>query len=123
MRSFLVLAGVAAALLASDHKLGKPLTLKEQVPIAALVTEPARYAGKTVQVKGTVREVCRHMGCWMEIADQAGDKAVRIKVKDGEIVFPETAVGKTAVAEGRFTRIGDEKAGYQIQGTGAVILE
>ncbi len=139
----------SALLLAAEVKLGKPLTLKETTPIASLAGEPAKYVGKTVQARGRVTELCQKMGCWMNLADESG-KLVRIKVKDGEIVFPKTAVGKTAVAEGKFVKLDLTKeqalalrkheaeangkpfdaasvAGpaviYQIQGTGAVILE
>lgn len=137
----------AALLFAAGAKLGKPLTLKQTTPIAALASEPEKYVGKTVQARGKVTEVCHKMGCWMMLADESG-KTVRIKVKDGEIVFPKEAVGKTAVAEGRFAKLEMSKEQatawlkhmaeennkpfdpasvtgpmtfYQIQGTGAVV--
>ncbi len=95
-----------AGLLASAAvKLGAPLTQKDQVSIAALSASPAGFVGKTVQVKGQVSEVCEKMGCWMLLVDTASKAKVRIKVKDGEIVFPKDAVGKTAVAEGKFVKI------------------
>ncbi len=150
MRAAILLAASATLLCAAEVKLGKPLTLKEQVPIDKLAASPAAYVGKTVQVKGTVRDVCQKMGCWMEVADPATNKAIRVKVNDGEIVFPKDAAGKTAVAEGTFTKleltreqaiaqarheaeenrknfdpasIKGPKTIYQIQGTGAIILE
>ena len=135
---------------AGELKLGQPLTLKQQVPIATLATQPDAYVGKTVQVKGAVRDVCRKMGCWMELIDEASGKGIRIKVQEGEIVFPKEALGKTAVAEGKLAKLvltkeqavtqakheAEEnnrkfdpasvttgKTIYQIQATGAVILE
>ena len=110
----------ASLCLAADLQLGKPLTLKEQVAIDKLVASPADYAGKTVQVKGKVTAVCEHAGCWMKLADPSG-KTVRIKVEDGEIVFPKESVGKLATAEGKFVAV-DGKT-YQIAGTGAVVQE
>lgn len=128
--------------------LGKPLELKTQTPIASLEKTPGEFVGKTVQVRGRVAEVCEKMGCWMNLVDPATNARVRIKVKDGEIVFPKEAVGKMAVAEGKFVKIeltreqAIERARheveennkpfdpasitgpvtvYQIQGTGAVI--
>jgi len=128
--------------------LGKPLELKTQTPIASLEKTPGDFVGKTVQVRGRVAEVCEKMGCWMNLVDPATNARVRIKVKDGEIVFPKEAVGKMAVAEGKFVKIeltreqAVERAKheaeennkpfdpasitgpvtvYQIQGTGAVI--
>jgi hypothetical protein len=147
----LVCALLAAALaLAAETKLGQPLQLKQQTAIAEIDAKPAAYVGKTVQVKGTVKEVCQMMGCWMLIEDKATGKSVKIKVKDGEIVFPKDSIGKTAVAEGKFVKIemtkeqaieqakheaeANKKAFdaskmkgpqtiYQIAGTGAVIAE
>ncbi|MBI5281555.1 MAG: DUF4920 domain-containing protein [Candidatus Solibacter usitatus] len=145
----LITSIVAAALVfAAGNQLGKPLTLKSQTPIAELSAKPAGFVGKTVQVKGKVSEVCENMGCWMRLVDPATKAAVKIKVKDGEIVFPKDSIGKMAVAEGKFAKIemtkeqaieqakheAEEKkkkfdpasvtgpvTTYQIQGTGAVI--
>lgn len=149
MKSFLIMLFALAACGTAETRLGKPLALNESIPIDKLLTSAPKYVGKTVQVKGTVRDVCRMMGCWMEIADENG-KAVRIKVNDGDIVFPKTSVGKTATAEGVFSKIeltreqavarakheaeengrkfdpASVKSGvtiYQIQGAGAVLDE
>src|SRR5690242_14468004 len=89
---------------AADVKLGKPLVLKEPVTVSALMDKPAAFTGQTVQVKGKVTEVCQMMGCWANIVGDDG-KAVHVKVEDGEIVIPKDAPGKTAVAEGTFTKI------------------
>ena len=139
----------AALLTAADLKLGKPLTAGEPMPLATLLAKPADYAGKTVQVKGRITEVCEMMGCWMDLVNDQGQK-IRIKVNDGEIVFPKEALGKMAIAEGKLQKLelskeqaiaeakeeAEEKhrkfdpasvkgpvSFYQIQGTGAVILE
>lgn len=95
----------ASAILSAAVNLGAPLTQKDQVPISTLTAKPADYVGKTVQVKGQISEVCEKMGCWMMLVDTASKAKVRIKVKDGEIVFPKDAIGKTAVAEGKFVKI------------------
>ena len=115
-----ILAFTVAVCLVGETKLGKPLELKETVSIQALMAQPENYVGKPVQVKGKVSAVCRKMGCWMQLAGD-GEYSVRIKVKDGEIVFPKEAVGRMAVAEGTFVKSGD--AGYQIRGSGAVLLD
>ena len=146
MRPLLFVA-TAISLLAAQ-KLGKPLTLKEPVSIATIQSEPSRYVGQIVQVKGKVTEVCQMMGCWMNLAD--GEKSIRIKVNDGDIVFPKESVGKNALAEGKLVKIeltreqaiaqakheaeetgrkfnpDSVKSGvtiYQIQGSGAVLLD
>jgi hypothetical protein len=150
MKSFVLTLVALAVAAAAPANLGKPLALKETIGIDKLVAQAGKYAGKVVQVKGQVKDVCRHMGCWMELADPDTGKTIRIKVKDGEIVFPKDSVGKTAIAEGVLTKIEltreeavaqakheaeankrefDEAsvpagvAYYQIQATGAAILD
>ena len=89
---------------AAELKLGKPLTLKQPTPIPTLTSDPAPYLGKLVLVKGKITEVCQMMGCWMALVDPESGKTIRIKVEDGEIVFPKDGAGKTATAEGKFTK-------------------
>lgn len=141
-------AAFVALSASAAQPLGKPLALKQRTPIAELAASPEKYVNRTVQVRGRVVEVCEKMGCWMNLADPETNARVRIKVKDGEIVFPKEAIGKMAVAEGKFAKIeltreqAIERARheaeennkpfdpasitgpvtiYQIQGTGAVI--
>lgn len=103
---YLILTSLAAALVfAAEVKLGEPMTLKRQTAIADLNARPADYVDKQVQVKGKVTEVCEKMGCWMQLVDPGTKTAVRIKVKDGVIVFPKESVGKMAAAEGKFVKI------------------
>lgn len=145
--TFLLFVAFSAS---GETKLGKPLALKETSLIDTVLSTPAAFVGKQVQVKGKITEVCQMMGCWMALTDTQSGKAIRIKVNDGEIVFPSEAVGKTAIAEGTFTRIEQTreqaiasakheaeergrkfdpskiKSGtttYQIRGTGAVVLD
>jgi hypothetical protein len=148
MRLLIAATFAVAALSAADLKLGKPLTLKEPLPLATVLAKPADYVGKTIQVKGKITEVCEMMGCWMDLTNDAGQK-IRIKVNDGEIDFPKDGAGKMAVAEGKLTKseLSKEQAiarakedaedkgkafdpasvtgpqtVYQIQGSGAIIL-
>lgn len=71
-----------------------------RVSIADLMADPKAYEGKTVQVEGTVADVCPKRGCWFEMAGQKPGDKVRFKVQDGVMVFPMDAKGKQAVAEG-----------------------
>src|SRR5664279_400181 len=101
----ILLASILALglLSAAEIKLGKPLTVKEPIPLATLLAHPDDYVGKTVQVKGKIVEVCQMAGCWMDLTNDAGQK-LRIQVNDGEIDFPKDGAGKMAVAEGKFTK-------------------
>ena len=140
---------LAAVLFAAETKLGKPLNLKQAVPVGELLSKPGQYAGKIVQVKGKIAAVCQMAGCWMMLADGSGN-SIRIKVDDGAIVFPKDSAGKTAIAEGKFVKIDLTKAEaierarheaaeqgrkfeegsirrsttiYQIEGSGAVLID
>ena len=129
--------------------LHQPEPLISAIP-GTIKAAPEQYVGKTLLVKGKVTEVCQKMGCWMNLVDPATGKMIRIKVKDGEIVFPKDAVGKMAIAEGTVSKseltkdqviaqmkheaeankkkfdpasVKSGKTVYQIQGTGAIVLD
>ena len=136
-----ILVAGTTMMAAQETKLGAGVTLKEATPLSALIEKPAEVVGKTVRVDGVATAVCEEMGCWLALsADGAKDsKTVRLKVEDGEIVFPISAKGKNVSAEGVFEEIGGadahakQAAGehakhdatasktYQIKATGAVI--
>jgi len=69
-----------------------------EITITELMANPEKYRDKMVKVKGTVIDVCAKRGCWMDLKDDTSQ--VRIKVKDGEIVFGDVLKGKTVLAEG-----------------------
>ena len=134
----LLLACLTSASLAAaaDTTLGSGVTLATATPIADVIANPASFAGKTVRVEGVVTAVCQHMGCWMTLAPDgaAGDKpaTLRLKVDDGVIVFPVSARGRTAVAQGVIERVGGDPdaaevaanagaAAYQLKATGAIL--
>jgi hypothetical protein len=138
-------AGMVAVSLtaAGQEKLGKGVTLKEATPIKTLYESPDKFVGKTIRIDGVVTAVCQEMGCWMALGEsEKSEEVVRFKVDHGAgIVFPVSAKGKQASAEGVFEKITEkdtdakEAAGehaahskiaefakkYQIKATGAVI--
>jgi hypothetical protein len=61
MRILFVLVAAAGLLCAADTKYGKPLTMKQPIPLATLLAHADDYNGKTVQVKAKVTEVCRQL--------------------------------------------------------------
>ena len=61
--------------------------------------------GKKLLVNGIITEVCPMRGCWLQVKDYNSDSSIRIKVTDGEIVFPLSAKGKNIIAEGIFTKL------------------
>lgn len=100
-----VLAGAVLTAEEKGTKYGAGVALTTATPIAQLAASPDQFVGKTIRVDGTVTAVCEHQGCWMVLKDAASDATVRIKVDDGVIVFPMTAKGKKASAEGVFEKI------------------
>jgi hypothetical protein len=136
---------VAAAAGNQDQKLGKGVTLTDATPIKALYETPEKFVGKTIRIDGVVTAVCAEMGCWMALAESdKSEQPVRLKVEHAAgIVFPISAKGKKASAEGVLEKIaaGDKEANeaasehaghakvsdfakkYHIKATGAVIKQ
>lgn len=117
MRSRLTMALLAAVVMtgvvAADEKFGGGVTLTDATAITRLLERPAEFEGKTVRVEGVVTEVCSAMGCWMALAADGTNGAatrplstVLIQVDhDGKIVFPLSARGHRAAAQGVVEKI------------------
>ena len=88
-----------------ESRLGTEISLTEKTKISDILAQPDSYLDKTVLVEGEVLDVCPMMGCWMELKSDAGDEKIKVKVKDGEIVFPLEAIGRTAIVEGKVYKI------------------
>lgn len=86
-------------------KYGGDLKLEEQTKVSDIVSSPDEYLGKRVQIEGQVVGVCSKRGCWMDIAGDKDFEKLRVKVNDGEIVFPMEAKGKNAVVEGELYKV------------------
>lgn len=71
---------------------------------AEVLADPDTYAGKTVVVEGTVREVCQMAGCWLTFSNDAGE-TVRVNVPRDEtesyvFTFPKDVSGQTVRVAG-----------------------
>jgi len=135
----LVLFLAVAFVKAEEEKFGKPITLEEKTSISTILSDPSKFDGKTVLVEGVIVGVCQGMGCWLDVAGTTEGEKIRVKVEDGEIVFPKDGKGKTVLVEGVVSKVDtkatmehkDHKEGekddcateavYQIKGLGAVI--
>lgn len=118
MRTIGILVGAVwilgtAGLAAEEVVVGKGVQVAETTSMAKILADPDAYVGKTVRIEGRVLDVCPMKGCWMELEEvgnggDGGDGAnsrMRVKVEDGVLVFPVTAKGKLAVAEGKLEAI------------------
>jgi len=88
-----------------EEKLGEGITLTEKTSISDILSDPESFLDQVVLVEGEVVDVCPKMGCWMELKSDSEEKIIKVKVKDGDIVFPMEAIGKTAVVEGKVYKI------------------
>jgi Domain of unknown function (DUF4920) len=89
----------------AEEKLGKEITLTEKTSISDILANPDSYLDKMVLVEGEVIDVCHNMGCWMDISTGVNNEKIKIKVKDGEIIFPVEAIGSKALVEGKVYKI------------------
>lgn len=86
-------------------KYGKEITLEEKTKISEILEDPESFLDETVLVEGEILDVCPMAGCWIELSSDVEDEKIKVKVKDGEIVFPMEAKGSTALVEGKVYKI------------------
>jgi hypothetical protein len=107
MKKLLIVLVIFATVAAysQSEKYGKDISLKEKTNISKILEQPEEFVGKTVLVEGEILDVCAMAGCWMELKSDAENQKVKIKVKDGDIIFPVEAKGKSALVEGTVYKI------------------
>jgi hypothetical protein len=102
----------SAMLAAGAETFGKGVSLNEATPLSSLLATPSNYEGKTVRVEGVVTSVCEEMGCWLALkpTDAKDDETLIIQVEHGVVVFPMSAKGRRAAAEGVVQRVGSRES-------------
>ena len=73
--------------------------------VRQLLENPKRYLNEEILAKGIVKEVCPMRGCWMQISDDSIFGNIRVKVTDGEIIFPKSAKNHNVTVGGTFVRL------------------
>jgi len=96
----LALALVFSPLASASQSFGPAFDTAGSVTVAQVLTKPAAYLQQPFTVQGKIDAVCQKKGCWMQFMTAANEPTFRIKVKDGDMVFPVSAKGKTAYAHG-----------------------
>ena len=86
-------------------KYGKEITIEEKTKISDILNNPESFLDKTVLVEGEILDVCPMMGCWIELKSDDENGKIRVKVKDGVIVFPKESKGKVATVQGKVYKI------------------
>jgi hypothetical protein len=86
----------------STKSYGAPIRGASGTELGTVLTEPARFRGKTVVVEGEVRRACTRKGCWMEIAESLDPSArgARVTFKDYGFFVPTNSAGAHAKLEG-----------------------
>jgi uncharacterized protein YdeI (BOF family) len=82
---------------ASNH-FGAAFTKAKLVTLAELTTKADQYHGKTVKIKGTIKDVCQREGCWLVLTD--GTREMRVSMKDHKFTVPKDSGNKTVIVEG-----------------------
>ena len=90
---------------AKDINFGTEVDASKVMKISALMEKPQDYLSSPVTIKGTIVSVCQKRGCWMTIASDKRFQNLRIKVKDGDMVFPLSAKGSEAIATGHLKEL------------------
>ena len=73
--------------------------------IHEVLKNPDKYLNKNVLVSGVIDDVCPMRGCWIQISDKNQTGPIRVKVTDGEIVFPLSAKNHNVTVQGTFVRL------------------
>ena len=91
-------------LIASTIKLS-PNAYSSGVFGSYLINSPNKYLGEDVLVTGEIMEVCPMRGCWINVKDPNSDSNIRVKVTDGQIVFPLSSKGRSVNIQGEFSQL------------------
>ena len=73
--------------------------------IQDLISNEKQYLDRDVFLSGEIIEVCPMRGCWIKLNDKSTTQNLRVKVTDGEIVFPLSSKGMQADVQGKFIKL------------------
>lgn len=99
------LAAVSLATANEWKTFGAGVSLTKTTKISDILSQPEKFVGKNVLVEGRVVDVCKKRGCWMEIASDKEFQTIKVKVNDGEIVFPLEGKGHLSLVEGTVEKL------------------
>lgn len=73
-----------------------------KVSVEKVLAAPDKYVDNTVEVEGVIIRSCKTEGCWMEMADKAAGKSVRVTFGDHKFFIPLNSAGMKVKAQGQF---------------------
>ncbi|WP_082305851.1 MULTISPECIES: DUF4920 domain-containing protein [unclassified Pseudoalteromonas] len=97
---FLMILTFSYDCLAKSTQFGGGADMSKQINISDMLNSPEKYKNEVATITGSIVKVCKKRGCWMELASDKKYQTLTIKVPDGKMVFPMSAMGKTAFATG-----------------------
>ena len=83
---------------ATGEQYGMNLTLAKATPIGDVLANVADLNGQVERVSGTVDDLCKHKGCWMQVKN--GEQVLTVRFKDEAFTLPAEALGKSVDFEG-----------------------
>ena len=95
----LSLSGLSLSSVAGQN-FGPKFDASNSVTVQQVLAKPTEFLAKPFTVQGKIDAVCQKKGCWMQFETAADQPTFRLKVKDGDMVFPVSAKGKNAFAHG-----------------------
>lgn len=104
IKSVLVMVSLGVSTVLAAQNFGGKVDHTALTPISSIVAAPDKYLAKPVTVQGEIISVCSNKGCWMQLASDASEQQFKIKVRDGDMVFPVSAKGKKAFATGQLVK-------------------
>ncbi len=84
----------------AGDQFGQSLTMTKITPVTEVFSQAQDLNGQMVRVSGTVSDLCKHKGCWMQVSD--GQNVLTVRFKDEAFILPATAIGRNVDMEGLF---------------------
>jgi hypothetical protein len=85
-------------------KVGAAVTVKKATDIDQLSANAKQYVGQTVRIEGTVKAVCQHKGCWVEVTSPKGT-TFTAKSLDESVLLPKDSAGRKVIVQGVVTTL------------------
>ena len=100
MKRFLISLALGSVVLSAHaQKFGGGADMSKLIEATELLSKVDAYKGQSVTLKGVVTKVCKKRGCWMNLKVTKSNE-ITVKVKDGVMEFPMSAIGRTSYATG-----------------------
>ena len=84
---------------------GSLINISNISSIDELINSSNEYLNTEVLISGTITEVCPMRGCWIKVKNKNSNNDIRVKVTDGQIVFPISGKGKSVDVQGIFSKL------------------